>query len=89
MAFAFDGAIRRGLGAKTKPTAFAPARTAARASPRRVMPQILTNVDPFKLRSPVELRGVKLRSPVELRTFKLRSPVELRGVPSFSVAVAP
>jgi hypothetical protein len=89
ISFALEGTIRRGLGANTKPTAFAPARTAALASPRRVMPQILTKVDPLKLRAPVELVDFKLRSPVELVDFKLRSPVELRDVPSFSVAVAP
>jgi hypothetical protein len=80
IAFALEGTIRRGLGANTKPTAFAPARTAALASSRRVMPQILTKVDPLKLRSPVELVDFKLRSPVELRDFKLRSPVELRDL---------
>jgi hypothetical protein len=49
ISFALDGTIRRGLGAKTKPTALAPARTATRASPRRVMPQILTNVEWFSV----------------------------------------
>jgi len=43
---ALDGVTRRGLGANTNPSALAPARTAARASPSRVMPQILTNVAP-------------------------------------------
>jgi hypothetical protein len=41
---AFEGDIRRGLPAKMKPTAFAPARIAARASFSLVIPQILTNV---------------------------------------------
>src|SRR5690349_4801549 len=46
---ACSGVMRRGLGAKTNPTALAPAFTAARASSRFVVPQILIHITGYRL----------------------------------------
>ena len=47
-----DGAIWRGEGAKTNPTADAPIPTASRASASVVIPQIFTNTSPTLLADP-------------------------------------